>query len=60
MLETREVMLRLLSDLFRRNTAAPEAYYPEELLATLHLLAPPNGAGEPTIVLLTPGIHTSA
>jgi uncharacterized circularly permuted ATP-grasp superfamily protein len=60
MLENREVMLRLFPDLFRRNTVAPVAHYPDELLATLRSLAPPNCPGEPTIVLLTPGIHNSA
>ena len=60
MLENREVMLRLFPDLFRRNKVAPVAHYPDELLATLRSLAPPNCAGEPTIVLLTPGIHNSA
>jgi uncharacterized circularly permuted ATP-grasp superfamily protein len=60
MLENREVMLRLFPDLFRRNAVAPVAHYPDELLATLHSLAPPNCPGEPTIVLLTPGIHNSA
>lgn len=60
MLENREVMLRLFPDLFRRNTVAPVAHYPDELLATLRSLAPPNCQGEPTIVLLTPGIHNSA
>ncbi len=60
MLENREVMLRLFPDLFRRNAVAPVAHYPDELLATLRSLAPPNCPGEPTIVLLTPGIHNSA
>jgi uncharacterized circularly permuted ATP-grasp superfamily protein len=60
MLENREVLLRLFPDLFRRNKVAPVAHYPDELLATLRSLAPPNCPGEPTIVLLTPGIHNSA
>ena len=60
MLENREVMLRLFPDLFRQNRVAPVAHYPDELLGTLRSLAPPNCAGEPTIVLLTPGIHNSA
>ena len=60
MLENREVMLRLFPDLFRHNRVAPVAHYPDELLGTLRSLAPPNCAGEPTIVLLTPGIHNSA
>ncbi|MGA8278324.1 MAG: circularly permuted type 2 ATP-grasp protein [Rhodanobacteraceae bacterium] len=60
MVENREVMQRLFPDLFRRNQVAPVAHYPDELLATLRSLAPPNCQGEPTVVLLTPGIHNSA
>ena len=60
MVENREVMLRLFPDLFRRNQVAPVAHYPDELLATLRSVAPPNCPGEPTVVLLTPGIHNSA
>lgn len=60
MVENREVMQRLFPDLFRSNLVAPVAHYPDELLATLRSLAPPNCQGEPTIVLLTPGIYNSA
>jgi len=60
MVENREVMQRLFPDLFRRNRVAPVAHYPDELLATLRSLAPPNCPGEPTVVLLTPGIYNSA
>jgi uncharacterized circularly permuted ATP-grasp superfamily protein len=60
MVENREVMQRLFPDLFRRNRVAPVAHYPDELLATLRSLAPPNCDGEPTVVLLTPGIYNSA
>jgi uncharacterized circularly permuted ATP-grasp superfamily protein len=60
MVENREVMQRLFPDLFRRNRVAPVAHYPDELLATLRSLAPPNCPGEPTVVLLTPGILNSA
>ncbi|MGA9341422.1 MAG: circularly permuted type 2 ATP-grasp protein [Rhodanobacteraceae bacterium] len=60
MVENREVMQRLFPDLFRRNQVAPVAHYPDELLATLRSLAPPNCQGEPTVVLLTPGIRNSA
>ncbi len=31
-----------------------------QLLQTLRSVAPPNCQGEPTVVLLTPGIHNSA
>lgn len=60
MVENREVMLRLFPDLFRRNAVAPVAHYPDQLLETLRSVAPPNCQGEPTVVLLTPGIHNSA
>lgn len=60
MIENREVMQRLFPDMFRGNRVAPVAHYPDELLATLRSLAPPHCAGEPTVVLLTPGIHNSA
>ncbi|GAB3726222.1 circularly permuted type 2 ATP-grasp protein [Luteimonas pelagia] len=60
MVENREVMQRLFPDLFRRNHVAPVAHYPDELLATLRSLAPPNCKGEPTVALLTPGIYNSA
>lgn len=60
MVENREVMQRLFPDLFRRNRVAPVAHYPDELLATLRSVAPPHCSGEPTVVLLTPGIHNSA
>lgn len=60
MVENREVMLRLFPDLFRRNAVAPVAHYPDELLETLRSVAPPNCQGEPTVVLLTPGILNSA
>ncbi len=60
MVENREVMLRLFPDLFRKVQVAPVAHYPEELLETLRSVAPPNCRGEPTVALLTPGIHNSA
>lgn len=60
MLENREVMMRLLPDLFSENRVAPVERYPEELLATLRSVAPPGAAREPTIALLTPGFYNSA
>jgi uncharacterized circularly permuted ATP-grasp superfamily protein len=60
MIENREVMMRLFPDLFRRVAVAPMAHYPDELLATLRSVPPPNCRGEPTVVLLSPGIHNSA
>jgi len=60
MLENREVMLRLLPELFDRHRVAPVEDYPDLLLDTLRSVAPPNCRGEPTIVVLTPGFHNSA
>ena len=60
MVENREVMQRLFPDLFRKARVAPVAHYADELLETLRSVAPPNCHGEPTVALLTPGIHNSA
>ena len=60
MLENREIMMRLFPELFARHRVAPVENYPDELLATLQSVAPPTAAGEPTVVLLTPGIYNSA
>jgi uncharacterized circularly permuted ATP-grasp superfamily protein len=60
MLENREVMMRLFPDLFQSNRVSPVSHYPEELLETLRSVAPVRCKGEPTVVLLTPGIYNSA
>src|SRR3974377_2539940 len=60
MLENRESMLRLFPELFSRYRVAPVENYPDELLATLASIAPPTASAEPTVVLLTPGVHNSA
>lgn len=60
MLENREIMLRLFPELFNRHRIAPVENYPDELLATLKSVAPPNASTDPTVVLLTPGIYNSA
>ena len=59
MLENREAMMRLLPDLFGIHRVAPVDGYTDELLATLHSVAPQR-AGAPTVVLLTPGPFNSA
>jgi uncharacterized circularly permuted ATP-grasp superfamily protein len=59
MLENRKMMMRLFPDLFVQNQVAPVAHYPDLLLETLRSVAP--GASEdPTVVVLTPGMHNSA
>jgi uncharacterized circularly permuted ATP-grasp superfamily protein len=60
MLENREIMLRLFPELFARHRVAPVENYPNELLTTLKSLAPNSAAGDPTVVLLTPGVFNSA
>jgi uncharacterized circularly permuted ATP-grasp superfamily protein len=59
MLENREVMMRLMPDLFARHRVAPVDDYPDQLLACLRSATPRPGA-EATIVLLTPGAFNSA
>jgi uncharacterized circularly permuted ATP-grasp superfamily protein len=60
MLENREAMMRLFPELFARHHIAPVSHYPEELLDTLKSVAPRQCAGEPRVVLLTPGSYNSA
>jgi uncharacterized circularly permuted ATP-grasp superfamily protein len=60
MLENREIMLRLFPELFSRYRIAPVENYPDELLETLKSVAPPSTHGDPTVVLLTPGLANSA
>jgi uncharacterized circularly permuted ATP-grasp superfamily protein len=59
MLENRKMMMRLFPDLFAQNKVAPVAHYPDLLLETLRAVSPETAA-EPTVVLLTPGMHNSA
>ena len=60
MLEDREAMMYLFPDLFAQQRIAPVENYPSMLRKTLESVAPAACEGEPTIVLLTPGIHNSA
>ena len=60
MLENREVMLRLLPELFDRHRVAPVDDYPEMLLATFRSVAPPRCDHAPVVAVLTPGFHNSA
>jgi uncharacterized circularly permuted ATP-grasp superfamily protein len=60
MLENREIMLRLFPELFSAHRVAPVENYTDELLATLKSVAPASAPGDPTVVLLTPGIYNSA
>ena len=60
MLENREITMRLFPDLFSRYNVAPVDHYCDELMRTLTSVAPRNCIGEPTVVVLTPGIYNSA
>ncbi len=60
MLEDREAMMYLFPELFAQQRIAPVENYPAMLRQTLESVAPPACKGEPTAVLLTPGIHNSA
>jgi len=59
MLENRKMMMRLFPELFVQNRIAPVAHYPDLLLETLRSVAP-EGADEPVVVVLTPGMYNSA
>ena len=59
MLEDRKMSMRLFPELFSQNRIAPVAHYPDLLLETLRAMAP-SGNTDPTVVVLTPGMHNSA
>jgi uncharacterized circularly permuted ATP-grasp superfamily protein len=59
MLENRKMMMRLFPELFARNRVAPVAHYPDMLLENLRSVAP-SGVREPSVVVMTPGMHNSA
>lgn len=58
-LENRELMKRVLPEVFQGSSIAPVEDYGERLLATLQQTAP-DGNPDPTVVLLTPGMYNSA
>ena len=58
-LANREVMKRVLPDLFAGYAVRPVEGYCHQLLRNLRWLAP-EGVADPTVVLLTPGIRNSA
>ena len=59
MIEDRKMMMRLFPELFSRNKIAPVQHYPDMLLENLRTVAP-QGVGNPSVVLLTPGAYNSA
>lgn len=58
-LENRVAMTRVLPKAFSRYRVKPLADFGAKLLATLQSLAPTDVA-DPTVVVLTPGVHNSA
>lgn len=58
-LENRELMKRVLPEVFQGSSIAPVEDYGERLLATLQQTAP-RDVDQPTAVLLTPGMYNSA
>lgn len=59
MLQNRQVMRRVFPNLFAQHRVRPVEDYSQELLNVLRYIAPSN-IHNPTVVLLTPGIHNSA
>jgi len=60
MLENREAMMHMFPELFARNRVAAIEDYPDNLRLTLESMAPAGLDDEPTVAVLTPGIHNSA
>ncbi|MGE0855450.1 MAG: circularly permuted type 2 ATP-grasp protein [Hyphomicrobiaceae bacterium] len=60
MLENRETMMHTFPELFESNNVAPVEDYTDSLRQTLVSVAPSGAQGDPTIVLMTPGVYNSA
>ena len=59
-LENREIMSRILPELFDSVAIRPVAHYPAMLLEALRACAPEGAPDPPTVVLLTAGIFNAA
>jgi uncharacterized circularly permuted ATP-grasp superfamily protein len=59
MIENRRAMKRTFPDFFEATGVRPVDHYPSELLSVLRHISP-QGVGDPTVVLLTPGSYNSA
>jgi len=57
--ENRRTMARVFPELFTSHRVRPVDSYPARLLEALRA-ATPTGSADPTVVVLTPGIHNSA
>src|SRR5918911_1106901 len=58
--ENRRVLKRVWSHIFRDYDVRPVEGYAQDLLDVLRAVAPEDAEGEPTVVLLTPGVYNSA
>jgi uncharacterized circularly permuted ATP-grasp superfamily protein len=58
-LENRRALKRAFPAMFESIGVRPVDNYPQELLKMLKYIAP-TGVGDPTVVLLTPGVYNSA
>jgi uncharacterized circularly permuted ATP-grasp superfamily protein len=58
-LENRTAMTRVLPAVFAQQRVRPVDQYPTLLLSALRSIAPPT-AGDPTVVVLTPGVFNAA
>jgi uncharacterized circularly permuted ATP-grasp superfamily protein len=58
-IENRRTMARVMPSLFASHRVRPVDGYPARLLEALRASAP-EGVVEPTVVVLTPGVHNSA
>ena len=57
--ENRRTMARVFPELFTSHRVRPVDSYPARLLEALRA-ATPTGSADPTVVVLTPGVHNSA
>ncbi len=58
-LENRRTLAHVLPEVFARHRVTPVSEYPERLLDALRASAPADVI-DPTVVVLTPGVHNSA
>jgi uncharacterized circularly permuted ATP-grasp superfamily protein len=58
--ENRRVLKRVWSRIFHDYDVRPVEGYAQDLLEVLQAVAPDNAEGDPTVVLLTPGVYNSA
>ncbi|HZQ76864.1 MAG TPA: circularly permuted type 2 ATP-grasp protein [Acidimicrobiia bacterium] len=62
-IENRRIMARVFSELFASHRIRPVDDYPTMLLQALRAAVPPRSGdrgAEPTVVVLTPGVHNAA